>query len=126
VGAAAAAATLEVLETTDALQQINTRGQRLMQGIGDILTEAGLEHSLHGVPGMFSFLFEPQETVKDYRGVLRTSLEKYERLSMAMRERGVEYEPDPREPWFFCAAHSDEDVDETLNVLNDSVKAIKK
>jgi glutamate-1-semialdehyde 2,1-aminomutase len=126
VGTAAAAATLEVLETTDALDQINARGGRLRQGLGDILTEAGMEHSLHGVPGMFSFFLEPKGPVKDYRDVMRANLEKSERLALALRERGVEYEPDPREPWFFSAAHSDQDVDDTLNALNDAVKEIKK
>jgi glutamate-1-semialdehyde 2,1-aminomutase len=125
VGAAAAAATLEVLESTDTLQQIHTRGHRLMQGIGEVLTEAGLEHSLHGVPAMFSFFIEPTEPVRDYRSALSASLEKSENLALAMRERGVEYEPDPREPWFLCAAHSDQDVDDTLNALNDAVKEIK-
>jgi len=37
----------------------------------------------------------------------------------------VEVEPDPREPWFLSAAHSDKDVDDTLNALNDAAKAIK-
>jgi glutamate-1-semialdehyde 2,1-aminomutase len=124
VGAAAAAATLEILETTDALEQINTRGQRLMQGISEVLTEAGIEHSLQGRPGMFGFFLDPQEAVKDYRAVMHTNLERYEHLAWAMRERGVEVELDPREPWFFSAAHSDPDVDETLNALNDAVKVI--
>ena len=125
VGTAAAAATLEILETTDALEQINRRGQRLMQGIGEVLTEAGIEHSLHGLPGMFSFFLDPKEPIRDYRGVLAADLDKGERLAMAVRERGVEYEPDAREPWFLSAAHSDQDVDDTLNALNDAVKAIK-
>ncbi len=124
VGTAAAAATLEILETTDALAQINRRGQRLMQGIGEVLTEAGIEHSLHGLPGMFSFFLDPKEPIRDYRGVLAADLERGERLAMAMRERGVEYEPDAREPWFLSAAHSDQDVDDTLNALNDAVKAV--
>jgi len=47
-------------------------------------------------------------------------------LAAAARERGVEFEPDPREPWFMSAAHSDADIDETLNVLNDAVKAVKQ
>ncbi|HLE30334.1 MAG TPA: guanitoxin biosynthesis PLP-dependent transaminase GntE [Anaerolineales bacterium] len=125
VGTAAAAATLEILETTDALEQINKRGQRLMQGIGEVLTEAGIAHSVHGVPAMFSFFLDPKETVRDYRGVLQTDHGRYERLAMAMRAHGVEYEPDPREPWFLSAAHSDQDVDDTLNALNDAVKTIK-
>ncbi len=125
VGAAAAAATLEILATTDALDRINRRGARLMQGIAEVLTEAGVEHSVHGLPGMFSFFLDPQVPVKDYRSVLKTNLGRAERLAGAMRARGVEYEPDPREPWFLCAAHSDKDVDDTLNALNDAVKEIK-
>jgi glutamate-1-semialdehyde aminotransferase len=46
----------------------------------------------------------------------------YEHVAGAMRERGVEVEPDWREPMFLCAALSDGDVDETLNVFNDSLK----
>ena len=125
VGAAAAAATLEILATTDALERINWRGARLMQGIAEVLTEAGVEHSVHGLPGMFSFFLDPRAPVKDYRSVLKTDLSRAEHLAMAMRARGVEYEPDPREPWFLCAAHSDKDVDDTLNALNDAVKEIK-
>jgi hypothetical protein len=34
-------------------------------------------------------------------------------------------EPNGREPWFLCYALSDEDVTETLNIYNDSVKAAK-
>jgi len=41
-------------------------------------------------------------------------------------QRGVQPDADAREPWFLCYALSEEDVNETLNVFNDSVKAAKK
>jgi glutamate-1-semialdehyde aminotransferase len=34
-------------------------------------------------------------------------------------------EPDWREPWFLSAAHTAADVEETLNIANDSVKEVK-
>ena len=101
------------------------RGGRLMQGIDDILTEAGIEHSVHGVPSMFGFFIKPHGKMQDYRDVAKADYETFEKLANAMRERGVEYENDPREPLFMCAAHTDKDVDDTLNALNDSVKLIK-
>ncbi|MBI3362685.1 MAG: aspartate aminotransferase family protein [Chloroflexi bacterium] len=125
VGAAAADATLEVLETTDALATIAQRGERLMQGIDEVLTEAGLEHVVIGPPAMFSFLLGRSETPREYRDVLASDLQMYERLCLAMRELGVEVEPDPREPWFLCEAHSAADVEETLNKMNDAVKKVK-
>jgi glutamate-1-semialdehyde 2,1-aminomutase len=127
VGAAAAAATLEVLETTDALEQIQARGQRLMQGMSEVLTEAGIDHEVTGQPAMFGLVLEPaRRPVIDYRTGMDSNNALYERIAFAMRDRGVEVEPDWREPLFLCAALSDGDLDETLNVLNDAVKAVKQ
>lgn len=123
VGAAAAAATLEVIEETDALAQIQRRGARLMQGMSEVLTEAGVEHEITGVPAMFGLTLQPQvRPVVNYRATMESNHALYEHIANAMRERGVEVEPDWREPLFLCAAHSDADVDETLSVFNDSVK----
>ena len=43
-----------------------------------------------------------------------------------MRRRGVEYEPDAKEPFFLCEAHSQTDIDLTLTALAESVKEIKR
>lgn len=126
VGAAAALATLDVLAHTDALEQIQARGTRLMQGLGEVLTEAGVEHEITGLPAMFGLTLEPKvRPVRDYRDMLESNPALYEHLILAMRERGVEVEPDWREPFFLCAALSDADVDETLNVANDAIKVAK-
>ena len=123
VGTAAANMTLELLETTDALETIERIGRRLMDGISDVLTEAGIEHSINGVPAMFDFMLGTAEPPQDYRDVIHSDFALYGRIASAMRERGVEYEADPRDPLFVCAAHSEADVDATLNAFNDAVKA---
>lgn len=123
---AAALATLEVLETTDALQTIAARGQRLMQGIDDILSEAGLEHALTGHPAMFSFVLGLSQPPREYRDLERLDVELYERIHAAARRRGIEYELDAKEPWFLCQAHTEADIDETLNALADAVLEVLK
>ena len=126
VGTAAAVATLDALAHTDALARVQARGTRLMQGLDEIFTEAGVEHEISGLPGMFGVTLEPQtRPVRDYRDTSRSNTMLYERLAGAMRQRGVEIEPDWREPMFLSAAHSEADIEETLNVVNDSLKAVK-
>jgi glutamate-1-semialdehyde aminotransferase len=94
-----------------------------MQGMSEILSEAGLEHELSGVPGMFGLTLEPRvRPVTNYRATMESNHPRYEHIAMAMRDRGVEVEPDWREPLFLCAALSDADVEETLNVFNDAVR----
>jgi glutamate-1-semialdehyde 2,1-aminomutase len=125
-GVAAALATLEVIETTDALKTIADRGRRLMEGIGDVLTEAGLEHTLTGVPAMFSPVLGITQAPREYRDLERADMALYEKIHARMRRRGVEYEIDGKEPWFVCEAHTQADIDHTLTALAESVREVKR
>lgn len=122
-GVAAAYATLDLLQTQPILATIARRGQRLMDGFRQIFVEAGIPASVHGYPAMFSFAIG-RESVTDQRGWNETEREYYLRLVEAMIERGVMPDHDPREPWFLCYAHSEADVEETLNVLRDVVSKV--
>jgi glutamate-1-semialdehyde 2,1-aminomutase len=126
VGTAAAIATLEILDTEPIIETINKRGTALMSGIGEILTEAGIPHSVTGVPTMFGINLGIDEEPKDFREYFRGDGELYESLALELIERGVQPDGDSREPWFLCYSLSEADVDETLNIFNDSVKAVKK
>ncbi|HIP86922.1 MAG TPA: aspartate aminotransferase family protein [Anaerolineales bacterium] len=122
VGTAAAAATLEVLESEPIIETIFRRGRRLMDGIHQILTDAGIPHHMTGLPPIFSFILGIEEEPMDFRDYCRGDDNLYERLVMALIERGVMPDSDGREPWFLCYSHTDEMIDETLTVFEDTVK----
>jgi len=125
VGTVAAIATLEILEAEPIIENIYKRGQALMDGIGDILTEAGIRHALPGVPSMFGIVLGVEQEPSDFRDYFKGDGELYENLALELIQRGVQPDGDAREPWFLCAALSEEDVSETLNVFNDSLKAAR-
>lgn len=126
VGVAAADAMLEILETQPVLETINKRGTALMKGIDEILTEAGIPHVVTGVPSMFGILLGSDEEPREFRDYLSGDGALYEEISMELIKRGVQPDSDGREPWFLCYALSEADVNETLNVFNDAVEAVKK
>jgi len=126
VGAAAADATLEILENEPVIETINTRGKALMEGIDEILTEQDIPHVVTGVPSMLSILLGIEEEPYEFRDYIKGDADLYETIAMELIERGVQPDSDGREPWFLCAALSEADVAETLNIFNDSVKAAKK
>lgn len=123
-GVAAAWATLKMLQEKPILKTIEQRGKRLMQGIDQILTEAGLPHCMNGYPAMFSYAIGV-EKVTDQRTWNESDKTYYLELVDALIERGVMPDHDAREPWFLCYSHSDADIDETLNVYADVVKEVK-
>ena len=123
-GVAAAYAVLKILKERPVLEVIAKRGQRLIDGLRSILAETGRPFSVNGYPAMFSFAFGA-EMVINQRDWNDTDKDFYLRLIEAAIERGVMPDHDPREPWFLCYAHSDADIDETLNVMSDAVKAVR-
>ncbi len=125
-GAAAADAVLAILETEPVIETIWQRGEALMKGIDGILRDAGIPHVVTGLPPIFSIMLGSDEAPKDFRGYLQTDGELYEAIAMELIARGVMPDSDGREPWFLCAALSEDDVAETLNVFSDAVKAVKK
>lgn len=125
-GAAAADTTLELLETTPVIENIKKRGKALMAGLDEILTEQDIPHVVTGVPTMFSLLLGSNEEPQTFRDYLKSDMGLYEEIGLELIRRGVMPDSDGREPWFLCEALSEADVEETLNVFNDSVKAVKK
>jgi glutamate-1-semialdehyde 2,1-aminomutase len=124
-GVAAAAATLELMQSQPILETIARRGQRLMDGLKEVFDSAGTPATFRGHPSMFSFSFGAEKATCQ-REWDASDMSLYEHLIEAAIERGVMPDRDPREPWFLCYSHSDADIDETLNVMADVVKSVKR
>jgi glutamate-1-semialdehyde 2,1-aminomutase len=125
VAAAAADATLEILEQEPIIKTISEYGQLLMDGIDEILTRAEIPHFLTGPPPMFSILLGLDEEPKDFRDYCQGDDELYERIAMNLIERGVMPDSDGREPWFLCFSHDEEVIADTLTAFEEAVKAAK-
>jgi glutamate-1-semialdehyde 2,1-aminomutase len=124
-GVAAADATLDLIQKQPILETIAQRGRRLMDGFQQIFEGAGIQVSLNGPPAMFSFAVGVDK-VTNQRDWAASDHDYYLRLVEAAIERGVMPDHDPREPWFLCYSHSEADIDETLNVMQDAVRAVKR
>jgi glutamate-1-semialdehyde 2,1-aminomutase len=120
IATSAARATIERLLTGEPMARLDQVGTALMEGTAKILSNRGVAHSVHGTPAMFGFFFGEGE-VHEYRATDAHDEELYERLVMGMIRRGVMPSPDAYEPWFLCAALSDEDVATTLQVFEEAL-----
>ena len=78
-----------------------------------------------GHPNIQGFLIT-ENKVQEVRDLAHSDDAMYEKIMDHMFDRGVWAESDPREPWFLCASHTEEIIDETLNIFQDSVQAAIK
>lgn len=124
-GVAAAYATLNCIQTQPIIETIQKRGMRLMEGIKDIFTKADIPVHMNGYPAMFSFAVGPVKPTNS-RDWNKSEKEYYLNIIGKCIENGVMPDLDAREPWFLCYSHSDSDIDETLNVMSDVIKKVKR
>ncbi len=122
-GIAGAWATLKILQAEPVIETINRRGARLMEGLRRIFTEHGEQVVVSGYPGMFAFSLGV-EKVTCQREWAESDRARLLRLAEAAMERGVMPDYDPREPWFLCYAHTDQDIHRTLEVYAEIVKTV--
>lgn len=122
IAAAAAVATLTILNETDALERIRETGLAVQRGLAGILSRYGIEHVFTGHPSMFGVMFA-ERIPSDYRGWAETNHELYDAVARGMLARGAMPEPDSREPWFICEAHTAEDVAQICEIFEASLRA---
>ncbi|MGB8360929.1 MAG: aspartate aminotransferase family protein [Acidimicrobiia bacterium] len=120
VAAAAANATVTKLMTGEPLARVEKVGRSLMEGIERALADKGVESKVTGHPSMFS-VYIGEGDPKEFRDTAGHDHELYEDICFRMIRKGVMPCPDALEPWFICAAHTDEDVATGLQVFEESL-----
>lgn len=120
VSLAAAAKTLEILDETTALADIENHGLQLQQGLRRVLKRRGISHSFTGHPALMG-LFFAERPPGNYREWVNSDYEFYDALAPQLHEQGILVEPDSREPWFLCEAHNEACLAETLDKFERAV-----
>lgn len=124
VGSAAASATIGILKTGEPYRTMEKTGTALMNGLQRILAEEGVPGHVVGHWSMFS-VFLGEEEPRDFRDAPKHDEDLYRGVIMGMIRRGVMPCDDAREPWFMSAAHTQEDVAQTLEAFGDALQEEK-
>ena len=123
VALSAAHATLKIFSDTDALDTVNRVGNQIQDLLGRVFTAAGIEYAFAGPPAMLGIHFTPNVPT-NYRDWRITNSDLYRAFAWKLIDYGVMLEPDSREPWFFCEAHSEVDLawleDVATRAMNDA------
>jgi glutamate-1-semialdehyde 2,1-aminomutase len=120
---AAGLATLNEL-TPAVHDSIVARTQRLVQGVREIAARHGIPLTADFAGSMWGFFFRA-EPVRNFDDAKLSDVERFKRFFHAALDRGVYLAPSAFEAGFMSSAHSDGDVDETLDRLDDAMATVK-
>jgi glutamate-1-semialdehyde 2,1-aminomutase len=115
--------TLELLKKPGTYERLESITRRLSEGIGEAARAAGLPYSGGNISAMFGF-FLCGGPVRNFEEAKATDSARFGRLHRAMLERGVYLAPSSFEAGFTSLAHSDADIDATLEAFRESFAAV--
>ncbi|MBG7601563.1 MAG: glutamate-1-semialdehyde 2,1-aminomutase [Gammaproteobacteria bacterium] len=112
--------TLELISETDFYSSLTAKTEALVSGLKMRAAAAGVSVATNQVGGMFGLFFSDADKVSDFAQSMACNQEQFRRFFHAMLDRGVYLAPSAFEAGFVSAAHSDEDLQQTLAAAEES------
>lgn len=120
---AAGLATLKLLQQEGVYEGLEKKTTRLAEGLQSIAQELGFPIWVNSVGAMFSAFFTDQPVI-DFKSACSSDVERFGSFFRGMLERGIYLAPSQYEAVFLSAAHTDADIDYTLEQARDVLKSL--
>ena len=104
---------------------MNSKGQKLRKGLADVLENNDLNFHVAGLSSMFQIYFKEGD-VLDYKGAKAADTQGFTTYFHKLLEGGVFIPPSQFECCFLSRAHSDDDIQLTLETVDEALKVVKK
>ena len=115
--------TLELISRPGFHADLHLKTGHLMQGLKAEADAAGLPFSVDWQGGLFGFFFLP-DLPTTYSEVMKTDGKLFNRFFHGMLDRGQYFAPALYEAGFMSAAHTDEDIDRTIEAAREVFRTL--
>ena len=126
IALSATSATLDYLRTPGLYDELNNKSSKLRDGINDIWAKSKVPAHVVGIGAMFQVWFSDRP-ITNYREASLYAKEDIFRIWWEeMLFRGILFHPHYFENIFVSTAHTDRDIDETLQKAEEAVASVEK
>jgi glutamate-1-semialdehyde 2,1-aminomutase len=122
VAMAAGLAMLELIQAPGFHAELERKTALLTDGLRAVAIDAGVPFSVNRVCGMFGLFFSAAN-VETFAQATACDVAAFNRFFHAMLERGVYLAPSAFEAGFMSAAHTEQDIADTLQAAREAFRA---
>jgi glutamate-1-semialdehyde 2,1-aminomutase len=115
--------TLEQLSVLGFYDALDCKAAKLADGITRAIADAGVAAQVVRVGSLLTIFFAAG-AMRNYTDVMRCDAAKFGAFFRALLERGVLLPPSQFEALFVSAAHSDDDIAQTIATMKDALLAV--
>ena len=116
-------ATLELLRSKKGYEDLEKQTVYLTENISECAEERGIPFTINRATGMFT-LFFTEGPVRDYHTAKMSDTKRFARFFVEMMEQGIYLPPSQFEAWFLSLAHSQKDLDKTIEACDTAFQKI--
>lgn len=110
--------TLEIISRDGFYEDLELKSARMVEGMLEVAKANNIALSSNRVGAMFGLFFTEESKVTHYQQVTACNIDRFNRFFHGMLDHGVNLAPSAYEAGFVSAAHTDQDIDETLEAAN--------
>lgn len=122
IATAAAVATLDLLARPGCYDRLEALGAALEAGLADAAARAAVPLTINRVGSILSGFF-CDRPVRNFADVQATDVARFKRFFAGMLERGVYLAPSAYEAMFVSLAHTDSDIERTIEAAREALQA---
>lgn len=123
ISMAAALATIRELETQGAYEHLFNLGSLMRKRLREVIEKLNVRAQVVGFGSVFQILFTHKE-IEDYRDVLTSNREKYEKFQRELMKRHVFIIPKANKRCHISTAHTIDDINMTIEAMKDSLRTL--
>ena len=116
--------TLEILHEPKFFEKLATQTTHLVNGLRDAAKRNNIPFCADSEGGMFGFFFQ-NGPVRNFVEAKKSDVPLFKKFFWEMLKRGVYIAPSAFEAGFMSAAHTDQDIEQTVSFAHDVMKAIR-
>ncbi len=124
IAMAAGLATLNLIQAPGFHDHLNSQTKKLTDGLQKLADAAGIPLTTHQVGGMFGFFFSDEDKIEFFEQVTKCDMDRFKRFYHSMLDNGVYLAPSAFEAGFVSAAHSDDEINATLDAARKAFAAL--
>ncbi len=114
---------LQILKEKNPYPELDEKGKKLEEGFKFLIDKYGIKATVNRVGSMITVFFTDKQVV-DFETAKSSDLETFSKFFRLMLERGIYLAPSQFEASFLSTAHSNSDIEETLNKAEEVFKLL--
>jgi glutamate-1-semialdehyde 2,1-aminomutase len=124
VAMAAGFTTLDLVSQPGFFEELSDKTKKLVVGLQKAADAADIPFTTNIVGGMFGLFFSGEKQISNFDQVMACNKERFNKFFHGMLEKGIYLAPSAFEAGFVSSAHTEQDIETTLNVAAEVLKTL--